>query len=66
VFDPEAATTTVTTAAKRTVSVDRDQVDGQEEDDTLYTDVLLRGHATARETMETERIDRVQTRFATG
>ncbi len=66
VFDPDAATTTVTTASNGAVSVYRDRVDGQEADATPYSEVLLRCHSIARERMETNMIDRFQTRFEDG
>ncbi len=66
VFDPDAATTTVTTASNGAVSVYRDRVDSQEADATPYSEVLLRCHSIARERMETNMIDRFQTRFEDG
>ncbi len=66
VFDPDAAMTTVSTASKGEVTVYRDHVDSQEADATPYSEVLLRCHSIARERMETNMIDRFQTRFEDG
>ncbi len=66
VFDPDAAMTTVSTASKGEVTVYRDRVDGQEADATPYSEVLLRCHSIARKRMETNMIDRFQTRFEDG
>ncbi len=66
VFDPDAAMTTVSTASKGEVTVYRDRVDSQEADATPYSEVLLRCHSIARERMETNMIDRFQTRFEDG
>ncbi len=66
VFDPNAAMTTVSTASKGEVTVYRDRVDSQEADATPYSEVLLRCHSIARERMETNMIDRFQTRFEDG
>ena len=74
VFDPDmdisVETTTVTTAGQEDISVYRDCVErsgeGREEDATPYSEVLLRCHSIARERMETDMIDRFQTRFEDG
>ncbi len=70
VFDPDVEstveTTTVTTASNGAVSVYRDRVEGQEADATPDSEGLLRCHSIARERMETNMIDRFQTRFEDG
>ena len=70
VFDPDAATTTVTTASKGEVSVYRDRVErsgeGQEADATPDSEVLLRCHSHAREKKETGLITHFQDRFEEG
>ncbi len=66
VFDPDAATTTVTTAGQEEIAVCLDRVEDQEEDATPYTEVLLRCHSQAREKKETGLITHFQDRFEQG
>ncbi len=66
VFDPEVATTTVTTAGQEEIAVYRDCVESREEDATPYTEVLLRCHSIAREKKEMGLITHFQDRFEEG
>ena len=66
VFDPHAATTTVSRASTGKVTLYRDRVKGREEDETPDREVLLRCHSQAWERRETEMIDWFQTRFEDG
>jgi len=66
VFDPDAAMTTVATASKGAVPVDRDRVEGQEADATPDAEVLLRCHSHAREKKETGRMTHCPDRFEAG
>ena len=66
VFDPEVATTTVTTAGQEEIAVYRDCVESREEDATPHTEVLLRCHSIAREKKEMGLITHFQDRFEEG